>query len=70
MRLKQRLISKEGKILRRFVILAIAVTGLLAFGATTSFDVMTDVVCIDITGCAHLHADELDEDEGLHLGRP
>ena len=36
MRLKQRLISKEGKILRRFVILAIAVTGLLAFGATTA----------------------------------
>ena len=36
MRLKQRLISKEEKILRRFVILAIAVTGLLAFGATTA----------------------------------
>src|SRR5438874_9853277 len=35
-RLKQRLISKEGKILRRFVILAIAVTGLFAFGATTA----------------------------------
>src|SRR2546422_10727553 len=36
MRLKQRLISKEGKILRRLAILAIAVTGLLAFGAATA----------------------------------
>jgi protein ImuB len=30
----------------------------LAFGATTSFDSAADVVCINVTGCAHLFGDE------------
>jgi protein ImuB len=38
----------------REVLARVAEAG-LGFGATTSFDVMEDVVTVDVTGCAHLH---------------
>jgi protein ImuB len=34
--------------------------GLLAYGATTSFELESGVVWIDVTGCAHLHRSESD----------
>ena len=41
----------------------------LAFGATTSFDMASDTVCIDVTGCAHLHEAHLgDESDYANSG--
>ena len=35
---------------------------LLAFGATTSFDLLASTVWVDVTGCSHLHRSPLDPD--------
>ena len=36
--------------------------GLLAYGASTSFDVEGSTVFVDVTGCAHLHRSSADPD--------